>query len=596
MNRIILILLLSAVSFLYAEQPNDCDVLATDPYAKPLPLGIEGIKLDDIESEKAIKACKKAVMDFPNETRYLYQLGRAFDAKKDYPNALQAYTFSAGDGNKNAQYELGTIYEFPWAYIKNSKSDLKKAFLWHEKAAIQGHARSQLKIGKWFRDGGYNSPVKQDCKKALDWLKKSATQKNTIACEVLGEMYSYGRCVDIHHKKAFDWHLKGATYGNTYSKAKVAEMYSQGKWIKRDDFNALFWYESAVRDNDTYFRYQSRIADLYMRGSDCEIIDQMDKRCKKGEYYGLRKDYQEAFKWEMKAAMQGYGIAQESISKMYDEGNGVKKNYILAYAWLNLAKSNKDASDNMMMEILEKRLKKLEAKMTLRQIDIAQAYDPIKANKKKSNSINKKNSSRTYMGTGFFINNSTVITNHHVVKKCKSIDIVRGEYKVSANLLVEDSRNDLAVLKTAKVNNSFLQFRAGKGIRIGDKIIVLGYPLGKLLGTGVKLTTGNVSSLTGLVDDVTNMQITAPVQPGNSGGPLLDSSGNIVGIVVARLEKDLSGNVAQNVNIAIKSNVLQMLLDTKNIDYDVSMSKDKKEVADIADDAKGSVVQVVCHE
>ena len=124
----------------------------------------------------------------------------------------------------------------------------------------------------------------------------------------------------------------------------------------------------------------------------------------------------------------------------------------------------------------------------------------------------------------------------------------------------------------------------------------MGYPFGKLLGTGVKLTTGNVSSLTGLVDDVTNMQITAPVQPGNSGGPLLDSSGNIVGVIVARLEKDLSGNTAQNVNIAIKSNVLQMLLDTKNIDYDVSMSKNKKEAADIADDTKEGIVKVICYE
>ena len=298
----------------------------------------------------------------------------------------------------------------------------------------------------------------------------------------------------------------------------------------------------------------------------------------------------------MKAAMQGYGIAQESISKMYDEGNGVKKNYILAYAWLNLAKSNEDASNNIMMKILEERLKKLEAKMTPRQIAIAQAYDPIKANKEKTNSENKKTPSDTYTGTGFFINQSTVVTNHHVVKGCKSIEFVRGEYRSKAEVLIDDSRNDLAVLKTKKLNNNFLHFRGGRGIRIGEEIIVLGYPLGKLLGSGVKLTTGNVSSLTGLVDDVTNMQITAPVQPGNSGGPLLDSSGNIVGVIVARLEKDLSGNIAQNVNIAIKSNVLQMLLDTKNIDYDVSMSKNKKEAADIADDTKEGIVQVICYE
>ena len=113
---------------------------------------------------------------------------------------------------------------------------------------------------------------------------------------------------------------------------------------------------------------------------------------------------------------------------------------------------------------------------------------------------------------------------------------------------------------------------------------------------GVKVTTGNISSLTGLLDDTTNMQITAPIQPGNSGGPLLDNSGNIVGVVVARLEKDLSGNTAQNVNIAIKSNILQMLLSLNGITYDMSPSMEPKSVADIADSAKKSVTQVVCYE
>ena len=526
----------------------------------------------------------------------MYQLGRAFDANKDYSNALRAYTFSAKKGNKNAQYKLGKIYEWPQTYIKNSRSDRKKSFFWHEKSAKQGHNEAQLKIGKWYRDGGYLSPVKQDCKKALDWLEKSAAQNNAVADEVLAKMYLYGNCAEKDNRKAFDWFLKGAKNGNAYCKAEVAEMYARGRWVKRDNYEALRWYKSAVGDSDTYFKYQSRIADLYYNGNDCSIFDKMAKFCKKDEYYGLRKNYLEAFKWEMKAAMQGYGIAQESISKMYDEGKGVKKNYILAYTWLNLAKSNEDASDNMMMNRLEEKLNKLEAKMTLQQIAIAQAYDPIKANKEYSNSKNKKIPSNTFTGTGFFINKSTVITNHHVVKRCKDIELVRGDYRASAKLSMEDSRNDLAVLKTTEMNDNFLHFRAGKGIRIGEEIIVLGYPLGKLLGTGVKLTTGNVSSLTGLVDDATNMQITAPVQPGNSGGPLLDSGGNIVGIIVARLEKDLSGNVAQNVNIAIKSNVLQMLLDTKNIDYDVSMSKDKKEVADIGEEAKESIVQVVCHE
>ncbi len=589
MNRIILILLLGAVSFLYAEQPNDCDVLAADPYAKPLPLGIKGIKLDDIESEKAIKVCTKAVVSFPNESRYAYQLGRAFYAKKDYRNALKAYTFSAEEGNKAAQYSLGRMYRYG-TFVKYNQS---KAFEWIEKAAKQDHTAAQYDLGLWYGDG--YAPVNKDCNESIKWFTRSAKARNRNSQESLGIRYSTGECVKVDDKEAFKWFLKSAKNGSTYSKAKVAEMYASGRFIKRDDFKALQWYKSAVKDNSTYFKYQSQIAYLYSRGSDCDSYDRMAKRCKEGEYYGLRKDYTEAFKWQKKAALQGYNIAQESISDMYYNGNGVKKNYILAYAWLNLAKSNEGTRD-WQMERYAKKFEKLEAKMTRQQIAIAQEYDPIKANKEKLNSHTKKVPSGIYTGTGFFINPTTIVTNHHVVKKCKSIDIIRGDYKTSAKLSMADSRNDLAVLKTIEKNDNFLHFRAGKGIRIGEEIIVLGYPFGKLLGTGVKLTTGNISALTGLVDDVTSIQITAPVQPGNSGGPLLDNSGNLVGIVVARLEKDLSGNIAQNVNIAIKSNILKMLLSTNGIDYSMSVLKDKKEVVDIADDTKKSVVQVVCYK
>ncbi len=124
----------------------------------------------------------------------------------------------------------------------------------------------------------------------------------------------------------------------------------------------------------------------------------------------------------------------------------------------------------------------------------------------------------------------------------------------------------------------------------------MGYPLGDLLGTGIKLTTGNISSLTGLADDTTRLQMSAPVQPGNSGGPLLDTSGNIVGVVYARVEKSLSGRLTQNVNLAIKANVAQIFLDINNVNYMVEPSSDVKDLADIADEAKASVVKVICHQ
>lgn len=209
---------------------------------------------------------------------------------------------------------------------------------------------------------------------------------------------------------------------------------------------------------------------------------------------------------------------------------------------------------------------------------------------KKQSSRKKIEEKRDFIGTGFFVDNTYLLTNNHVVKGCKSIELIRDEYKSNAKIKAYDVINDLAILKADISNASSLQFRGGKGIRIGNDIIVIGYPLGYLLGSGIKLTTGNVSALTGLINDTTNLQLTAPVQPGNSGGPLLDKGGNVVGIVVARLKNE------QNVNLAIKANVAQMFLDIHEVDYKVDKSGLKKEVADIADEAKKSIVQVICHQ
>ena len=210
---------------------------------------------------------------------------------------------------------------------------------------------------------------------------------------------------------------------------------------------------------------------------------------------------------------------------------------------------------------------------------------PIKSNTKKHP---KEKFDTT--GTGFFINDTYLLTNNHVVNNCTKIDLVRNGYKSNALLTAYDKINDLAILQAEKKVTHSLKFRAGKGIRIGEDIIVIGYPLGDLLGRGIKLTTGNISALTGLRNNTTKLQLTAPAQAGNSGGPLLDKSGNIVGIIVARLK------AGQNVNLAIKSNVAQMFLDINDIDYQVDIQHIKKETADIADESKSTIVQVVCHK
>jgi S1-C subfamily serine protease len=202
----------------------------------------------------------------------------------------------------------------------------------------------------------------------------------------------------------------------------------------------------------------------------------------------------------------------------------------------------------------------------------------------------KNKKPKTSTGTGFFINSNILLTNNHVIEGCKNLKVVRTGFKTTANVISVDKNNDLAILKTKDESKNILKFQNEKKVRIGESVIAMGYPLGDLLGSNIKLTTGNISALNGLLNDFTKMQFTAPVQPGNSGGPLLNNKGSVIGIIYAKLKN----NIAQNVNLAIKQNVAKMFLDANDIKYEINQNYEKKEVVDIAQDVKEGIVQIIC--
>jgi S1-C subfamily serine protease len=174
---------------------------------------------------------------------------------------------------------------------------------------------------------------------------------------------------------------------------------------------------------------------------------------------------------------------------------------------------------------------------------------------------------RSASGTGFAItSDGLIVTNHHVINGSKSIQIkgIKGDFdkSYSAKVVIEDKNNDLAILKINDPNFSDLDTIPftinNKTADVGSSIFVLGYPLRSTMGDEVKLTDGVISSKSGFQGDVTSYQISAPIQPGNSGGPLFDKLGNLVGIINAKHLK------AENASYAIKSSYLLNLLELMN--------------------------------
>jgi serine protease Do len=138
-------------------------------------------------------------------------------------------------------------------------------------------------------------------------------------------------------------------------------------------------------------------------------------------------------------------------------------------------------------------------------------------------------------GTGFFVNgDGLIVTNAHVVEGCGGIrTIADSGASADAAVIARDTSNDLAVLRTPLRPAKTALFRTM--LRLGEGIEAFGFPLAPLLSTSGNFTQGSVTALAGVGDDSRYLQISAPVQPGNSGGPLLDQSGNVVGVVSAKL-------------------------------------------------------------
>jgi S1-C subfamily serine protease len=202
-------------------------------------------------------------------------------------------------------------------------------------------------------------------------------------------------------------------------------------------------------------------------------------------------------------------------------------------------------------------------------------------------------------GSGFFVSQSGfLLTNNHVIKGCSNVVVGSNDHQpVPARVVGVDQVNDLALLQANLTPKAVAPLRINA--RLGEAVAVFGYPLSDVLASSGNFTQGSVTALAGLKDDTRHLQIQAPVQSGNSGGPLLDASGNIVGVVVSQVNAKLMMEVAdilpQNINFAIKASVAANFLDSKGVTYETATANSNPlRSEDLAEKAQKLAVMVVC--
>ncbi len=258
-------------------------------------------------------------------------------------------------------------------------------------------------------------------------------------------------------------------------------------------------------------------------------------------------------------------------------GRGVVQNDTLAYVWSSLAAASDNTGAVKNRDILREGLtpQALEEAQRLATRVQAEIDKKIKSSATApkaagatpgTESLPAKSSAVKDTGTGFIITrDGYIMTCQHVIEGSGNIKVAVGDTLYQARVIRKDKNNDLALLKISG-RFSPLSFAPERIAKLGQETFTIGFPNPELQGLSPKLTKGEISSLTGALDDARLYQISIPVQPGNSGGPLLDNNGNITGIIVAMLDAatafKFSGSLPQNVNYALKGIYAKALIDT----------------------------------
>lgn len=332
-----------------------------------------------------------------------------------------------------------------------------------------------------------------------------------------------------------------AEKGDPSAQLNLGALYDYGQGVSEDPAQAMHWYTAAAEQGKAIAQFNLGI--MYATGR------------------GTLLDYTQASRWYFKAAEQGVTDAQFNLALQFSQGLGVEANAELAIQWLYRAGKG----------YLEAGLKQ-HVKSVIRHMDdlggpsqLAQELSEQLSSMEHPDTLGAwENAS---VGTGWPIAAGYVVTNEHVVGDSDNIVLVDPTgNEIMAKVVARNAKQDLALLSVLDPSQlpPALQL-ANQLAKLGTSVFTIGFPRIDLLGKTPKLTAGLVSSINGMADDTSRYQLSLPIQPGNSGGPLINMHGEVVGVITSMLGTvDADGNSAplSNISYAVKINALQQLLST----------------------------------
>ena len=497
----------------------------------------QGVAKDYVEAVKWFR--KAAEQNFAQAQFILggrYGLGEG--VAKDEAEAVKWYRKAAELNLAQAQYSLGACY----ANGQGVAKDCVEAVKWYRKAAQQNDQKAQVNLGWCYANG---QGVAKDCVEAVKWYRKAAQQNDAKAQLNLGCCYADGQGVAKDEAEAVRWFRKAAEQNDVQAQFNLGVFYFEGQGAAKDEAEAVKWYLKAAEQNDA--QAQFNLGCCYAGGR------------------GVAKDEAEAVKWFREAAEKNYAKAQANLGFLCQQGQGVAKDYVEAYKWTLLASAQG-------VQSAKRATTPLEDRMTREQIaqgqTLARNFKPREAPTPGADSSTGSilQTRPESSGTGFFITeDGYLITNQHVFGHGAEVRLVTEAGLISARVVKVDAANDLTLLK-AEGRFAALPVAPSRTVKMGSTVATVGFPNIGLQGFAPKLAKGEIGALSGAQDDPRYFQISVPVQPGNSGGALVDERGSVVGVVSAKLDVAAavatSGALPENVNYAVKSSLLLSFLES----------------------------------
>lgn len=442
-------------------------------------------------------------------------------------------------GDADCQYQLGLRYQTGDGVEK----DVPEAIKWYRKSADQGFVAAQTGLALCYFHG---IGVRKDFTEAANWARKAADHGNAGAQNLLGVAYYRGEGVGKDPAEGVNWFRKAADQNYARAQVNLARCYHDGIGVRKDYVEAVKWLGKAAEQN--YAKAQGLLGQWYEDGQ------------------GVPKNYEEAVNWYRRAAEQKDPTAQWRLAGYYYYGKKVPKNYIECYKWLLLSAAQGDERARKATSIVEKAMSPNQIAEGQR---LARDFKPgeIRPTGTAISETNVSEAQPTAFGTGFFITeDGYVVTNEHVARNSARVQLLTASGLVPAKVIRVDESNDLALLKAQQGKFEPLAVAPSRIVKLGTAVATIGFPNPGLQGFAPKFAKGDIAALTGVQDDPRVFQISVPVQPGNSGGALVDERGNAIGIVKSKLSQRValmtSGQLPENVNYAVKSSFLLGFLES----------------------------------